>query len=143
MPRRTRARTACLATAALAAACATLAAGSPRARADDERERCASSSEAAQRFKNAGKFVEARAQLAVCSRAVCPRFVKRDCDRWIGEVDESLPTVVVTARDAQGHDLVDVRVFLDDALVTEHLDGKAMPLDPGPHTLRCEIPGEK
>jgi hypothetical protein len=74
---------------------------------------------------------------------VCPRVVKRDCDRWIGEVESSLPTVVVTARDARGQDLVDVRVYFDDQLVTEHLDGKSITLDPGPHTMRCEVGGAK
>ena len=130
--------------AAVLAACAfaVAASTSPPAGAD-EREKCASSSESAQQLRKAGKLVDARAQLAVCSRAVCPRVVKRDCDRWIGEVESSLPTVVVTARDAKGQDLVDVRVYFDDKLVTEHLDGKSITLDPGPHTMRCEVEGAK
>jgi hypothetical protein len=127
--------------AAVVAACAI--ASSAQARGGDEREKCASASEHAQELRRAGRLVQAHGQLAVCSRAACPAVVKRDCARWIGEVETSLPTIVVTARDAQGRDLVDVRVFVDDSLLTEHLDGKAMTIDPGPHTLRYEVDGEK
>jgi hypothetical protein len=126
--------------AAVLAGCA-IASSAQAGSAADEREKCASASEHAQELRRAGKLVLARDQLVVCSRAVCPAVVKRDCARWIGEVQSSLPTVVVTARDADGHDLVDVRVFVDDTLVTEHLDGKAITIDPGPHSLRYEVDG--
>jgi hypothetical protein len=124
--------------AVLTAALAAAASAPAPARADD-REMCASSSERGQRLRKAGHLIEAHEEFAVCSRAGCPNVVKRDCDRWIGEVETSLPTVVVAARDAQGRDLVDVRVFVDEVLVTSHLDGKAIPVNPGPHTLRYEL----
>jgi hypothetical protein len=58
--------------------------------------------------------------------------------RWLGEVEQSLPTLIVAARDPAGGDLLDVRVWLDGRLLAERLDGRPWPVDPGPHVLRFE-----
>jgi hypothetical protein len=51
------------------------------------------------------------------------------------------PSVIVSAKDEQGADLSDVRVFLDgDPLVTK-LDGRPARVDPGEHKLRIEADG--
>jgi hypothetical protein len=113
----------------------------PRAARADEVTACVKASEQAQSLRDEGKYKKAREQLLVCTRDVCPAIVKKDCVQWLTEVDASMPSVVVTARDAKGQDLVDVKVTVDGATLTEKLDGKPMPLDPGEHTIRYETAG--
>lgn len=98
---------------------------------------CASAYEAAQELRAQTKLREARNQLLSCAQAQCPAFIKKDCSKWLAEVDAALPTVVLGAR-AKGQDLVDVEVKVDGDLLAESLDGKAVPVDPGPHTFTFE-----
>lgn len=102
----------------------------------DTVEACASAAEAGQRFEREGRLVEARASFVACADARCPGEVASLCDRLLTEVDAALPTIILGARDAQGRDLVSVRVVADGSPFTESLDGKAHPIDPGPHALR-------
>ncbi|HEY6464087.1 MAG TPA: hypothetical protein VIY73_28155 [Polyangiaceae bacterium] len=101
---------------------------------------CVSAAEAAQHQRKAAHLRDARASLVACAQSECPRVVRDDCSRWLAEVDEALPTVVMRARDSLGHDLTAVRVSLDGAPLVERLDGKAVAIDPGEHTLRFESP---
>ncbi len=61
--------------------------------------------------------------------------MRRDCAQWASSVSDTIPSIVVDARDAAGKDVGDVSVSVDGAIVVSSLDGKAIPLDPGPHTL--------
>jgi hypothetical protein len=69
-------------------------------------------------------------------------LVKHDCDQWLVEVDASLPTVVISARDRDGRDIGDVRVLVDGAPFLEKLDGKAVSIDAGEHKIHFERAGE-
>jgi hypothetical protein len=109
----------------------------------DMKSECVEASYAAQQERVAGKLVEARAALLVCGRVECPPVIQADCSKWLGEVDESLPTVVFGARDRSGRDVLRVRVFLDEVRVADELLGKAVSVDPGPHALRFEMDGEE
>lgn len=122
---------------------AALAPADARAGSAEERRECLNAADRAQRLRNGGKLSDARDKLVICARAACPAVVRADCETWLTEVDALLPTVVITARDARGRDRVDVRVFVDDGLVAEKLDGKAIALDPGVHTFRYEIEGRE
>lgn len=114
----------------------------PLARAADRSPmECARAAERAQTLRDAAKLVEARAELLVCARDDCPRAVSKDCLGWIREVEQSLPTIVLGARDENGADLVDVRVSVDGVATVERLDGSAVPIDPGEHVLRFERAG--
>jgi len=112
----------------------------PAARADDK-DVCASSSEYAQRLLAQGRLIEARGQLLICTRMVCPAVVKQDCDGWLSTLDATLPSLVVAARDEAGHDLLDLKVTLDGASV-DALNGRSIPVDPGVHRLRVEATGK-
>jgi hypothetical protein len=57
------------------------------------------------------------------------------------EVARDIPTVVVTAKDTEGHDTDKVRVIVDGEVMAEALDGRAMPVDPGTHAFRFESGG--
>jgi hypothetical protein len=103
-----------------------------------EKEACAAAATAAQQLRDQGKLLRAREQLLACTRPTCPAIVKEFCDRWLLDLDASLPSVVFRAQDAAGNDLVAVRVAVDGATIAERLEGKPVPVDPGPHVLRFE-----
>ena len=102
---------------------------------------CLGASEKGQRARSAGKLREARDQFLVCGAEVCPALVRRDCTQWQAEVMSTLPTVVLGAKDKQGRDLFDVTVSMDGETLTKKLDGKSVPIDPGPHTFKFEVVG--
>jgi hypothetical protein len=104
----------------------------------EDADQCASAAEHAQQLRDEGKYRRAREQMLVCARDVCPRAVKNDCGKWLGEIDRDAPTVVLGARDARGADLLDVKVSMDGTPVQERLDGKPVVVDSGEHTFRFE-----
>ena len=115
-------------------------AGGGAARADEVRA-CVAASEQAQLRRDEGKLQQARAQMLVCARESCPAPVRKDCAAWLAALDASVPTIVLSAQDEGKHDLFEVEVSLDGAPLKNPLDGKAIPVDPGPHTLRFEARG--
>lgn len=113
------------------------------ARADDDsKQACITAADEAQRLRDEHKLVKAREQMVACARDVCPGPIRKDCAKWLTDVEASLSTVTLAARDTRGRDFVDVRVSIDGALLTEKLDGAALFVDPGPHTFKFEIVGK-
>jgi hypothetical protein len=108
-----------------------------RALADDKQD-CLAASEAGQDQKLHGSLRGAREQFLICARDVCPAIVKQDCTQWLTEIMAALPSVVVGARDWQGHDIIDVTVTIDGNVVATKLDGKPIGVDPGPHAFHYE-----
>lgn len=98
--------------------------------AQADSKECAGAYEKSQELKSQSKLRDAREQLLICAQAACPDFIKRDCGKWLGEVDGMLPTVVFSAK-AKGQELTDVQVKVGDAVVVESLDGRSLPMDPG------------
>jgi hypothetical protein len=101
---------------------------------------CIDASEKAQKLRAAGKLVAASQALKSCVLDACPGPVREACSQWMGEVSASLPSIVIGARDAEGKDIVDLKVSIDGAVVSEHLGGRALPIDPGGHAMRYELP---
>jgi hypothetical protein len=112
----------------------------PLARADDK-QACSTAYADLQTLRRDGKLQAARQQAAVCTRDVCTAFIRDDCTKWLGEIEATLPSVVIDVRDAQGQETAAVRVLLDGQPWLDALDGKAKPIDPGQHTLRFEMEG--
>jgi hypothetical protein len=69
--------------------------------------------------------------------------LRPECLQWLNDVEQRLPSIVLEARDAEGHDLTAVKVTIDGALVADKLDGRAIDLDPGEHVLRLQADGKK
>jgi hypothetical protein len=111
--------------------------GPAPARADDAAS-CAASSDEGQDLRDRGAYRKARVAFATCARDACPALIHRDCLRWLSELEEIAPTVVVSARDPDGNDLVAVRVILDGEVLQESADGKPVLVDAGAHTFRFE-----
>ncbi|MDB4943079.1 MAG: hypothetical protein JWP97_2613 [Labilithrix sp.] len=101
---------------------------------------CVDASEKGQRARASGKLREAQKQFQVCSDAACPSLVRRDCAQWQGEVAPYVPSVVLGAKDRTGRDLFEVMVLVDGEVIARSLDGKSVPVDPGPHTFQFETP---
>ena len=125
---------------AVVAAGSTLLIGETRAHAD-EREQCATAADQAQQLRDEGKYRRAREQLLICARDVCPAPIKRDCLEWLTQVESTGPTVVFGAKEGT-KDLSDVKVSVDGAAVTDHLDGKPVQMDLGKHTVKFEYQGQ-
>jgi hypothetical protein len=111
------------------------------ARAADDKQACSAAYDQTQALRQAGKLSAARQQAVACMRDTCAEFVRTDCTRWLGEIDTSVPTVVFEITDVHGKDTAAVRVWLDGKPWLDKLDVKAVPMDPGDHTLRYEIDG--
>jgi len=99
---------------------------------------CINAYEQAQTLRKDGHLVSAKAQAAICARSDCPAILAKDCSRWLTELDASTPTVVFEARSPAGAERTDVRVKVDGTLVVPHLDGKALPVDPGTKKILFE-----
>jgi len=105
-----------------------------------EKNECAVAYEHAQELRADGHLREARRALQICVQATCPDFVRTECGRWLSEVEASLPSLVLVAKRG-GNETEMVRVFYDDEPLVEELDGKAVPVDPGQHTLKLVTQG--
>ena len=108
------------------------------ARADDTKKICTDAYAEAQSLRDAHKLRQAREQLRICSQPSCTAFIVKDCTAWLDAVEKSLPTLVFSARDGLGRDLLDVHVTVEGQPLVSTLDGEAVPVDPGPHTFRFE-----
>jgi hypothetical protein len=108
------------------------------AEAGDSKEACLTAADTGQSLRDDGQYAAARDQFLACARDVCPKLVHEQCTEWIRSLDEATPTVVFGAKDDHGNDVGAARVLSDGKLVTSNLDGKPLPLDPGPHDIRFE-----
>jgi hypothetical protein len=120
---------------------------SARARADEaqpplsggapvDKAACLDAVSKGQSLRDVHRMVLARDQFRVCARPECPGVVRADCATWAGEIEKSLPTLVLSAKDSAGNDATDVKVTADDLPLVDTLDGAAVAMDSGPHTLR-------
>lgn len=112
----------------------------PEAAAVDKKV-CASKYTEAQEQRAEGKLRTARDALLVCSQKDCAGFIRKDCGRWLAEVEEALPSIVVAAKDASGADVTDVRVTMDGERIASELGARAIEVDPGEHTFTFERDG--
>jgi hypothetical protein len=71
------------------------------AAADPQREACIAAYEGTQALRRAGKLKLALAQASLCADS-CPAAVAADCKRWLREIDDALPSVVLEARGSTG-----------------------------------------
>jgi len=128
---------------AILAVLASVTTVAPRARADEATAAvCVAEADRGQKERDDGHLVAARATLLRCSEERCPGPVRRECLRWVGQIEERLPTVVLGARDgATGKDLVDAEISVDGQTLPAGSAGRELPVDPGSHALRATRAG--
>jgi hypothetical protein len=103
--------------------------------AEPTKDECIAANETAQDLRKAGKLLEARAKLALCVAASCPRLLREDCAQRLSDVDAAMPSVVFEVKDGAGNDVGAVTVTIDGEASAEKLNGRPMALDPGEHRL--------
>jgi len=101
---------------------------------------CVQSYEQGQEQRQSGKLLEARVQLEKCAQDACPEFIRNDCLTWDNELRAEIPSVVFAARSAE-RDLSDVRVSSGKRLLTAHIDGEAIELNPGEYDFEFQPSG--
>jgi hypothetical protein len=99
---------------------------------------CVKAAEAGVDARDRGALRTARAHFVKCAAETCSKPMRIDCARWLDEVDASLPSIVVGAKDTHGADLFDARVKVDGEAVEDVTAGRPLLLDPGPHVVRFE-----
>jgi hypothetical protein len=109
--------------------------------AADEKQRCLAASDQGQQLRDDGKYERAREAFTSCARDACPTLVRRDCMKWLADLEQSSPSIVVGAKDEKGADLVNVTVLVDGAPLVTKLDGKPTVVDPGAHVFRFQTAG--
>ncbi len=107
----------------------------------DIKNQCADAYEATQRERAAGHLLVARKNGIFCAQNSCPDVLRSDCARWSDELSSSIPSLVIEARSPNGELLSNVYVEVDGAPFAEHLDGRALEIDPGRHHFRFEALG--
>lgn len=110
-------------------------AGTPGARPN--KAACITAHDNAQTSRSGRKLIDARASYVTCSHEACPDVIRDECSKGLREVDEALPTLVLSAS-VDGKDVTDANVTLDGERLTSGLDGRAISVDPGPHVARFE-----
>jgi hypothetical protein len=88
-----------------------------------------------QDHRAAGRFREARASFLKCSAATCNSVVRAGCVKWLSELEELQPSVIIRVTDARDRDVSDCHVSIDDAPIP--MNGLPTNVDPGMHVLRA------
>jgi hypothetical protein len=94
-------------------------------------KQCIATAESGQQLRRAGKLLAAYQEFASCTAMSCPPVVRRDCGRWLEEVDAATPTVGARLEDSSGNEVLSGVVLVDGQPLRSN--GQSMPIDPGVH----------
>src|SRR5262245_57580496 len=86
------------------------------------KEQCVEAHGRGQDAREQGKITLARKLFMTCAQASCPALVQGDCARFTDDLMRQQSSLTFVARDAQGADLPDTTVYVDDQLVATRLD---------------------
>lgn len=103
-------------------------------------EACVSSHSEGQLRRDQSEFLEARTLFTSCADDSCPEAIRVECGAMLGQLDNSIPTVVLAARNELDMNLTGVTVRIDGKLLPDALTGRALPVNPGPHEFRFDHP---
>jgi hypothetical protein len=104
---------------------------------------CRDSYVLAQHLAKAGRLKRARQHALSCGQDRCSVTIRTDCSRWLEEISQAMPTLVVVAKKRDGSLLRNVSVRVGNELLARQLDGRAMAVDPGAHELRIRFGDEE
>ena len=114
------------------------AASSNNGEPEPSKDQCVDWHKQSQLAQSEMKLVEARELARRCAAPTCPGLVVNDCDRWINDLDQRLPSVVFEVR-VDGEPDTSATVTTDGKRVEEWTRGEALRLDPGEHQFRVEL----
>lgn len=104
-------------------------------------EACATALKTAKAHEQEGSLQEAKELLISCARAPCSTFVRQQCAIHYSKLESDMPTVVLLVTERSGAPRSDVQVRVDGTLFTSHLDGRALPINPGMHDFSFSASG--
>ncbi len=116
---------------------ASLLLGSP-AFAQSPAQICIDHHAEAQEARADNRWHSARGALLECAKASCPGVIAGDCTRWLDELDQQMPSVVLVVRRG-GTDVTGASVTLDDKAIAL---GTELDVDPGEHTIIVTVDGD-
>jgi hypothetical protein len=133
--------------ARLGAACAALLCASlaPRASLADGAstvEKCVADHVAGQEARLDHHWLAARERFRACAAASCPAPLVTECTGFLRDLDERMPSLLMTVRDGEDHDVTSGELWLDGAAVPQSSWGVAIDVDPGAHELRFQREGK-
>jgi len=108
----------------------------PKRDARAEKKACVEAHAKGQSLMRDGKLTAAREEFINCGRETCPGAIRKECAAFLTEVEANQPSIVIEARDELGRPTTDVKVFVDDTEIAASLDGRALEIDPGQHSIR-------
>ena len=100
---------------------------------------CIAAADDGQKLRDDGKLNAARDKFILCAAKACPGAVAKQCSQWLIEAEHDTPTVTFRALDEQGKETLAVKVVIDGVAVAQSIDARALPIDPGEHTVRFEL----
>jgi hypothetical protein len=98
-------------------------------------EQCSAAYERTQTEKLAGHYVAAKAAALECSQLVCNSAIVQECVHFYSTLESETPTLVFSARKAEGGELTDVSVDMDGKNVAKQITGRPIAVDPGLHNF--------
>jgi hypothetical protein len=97
---------------------------------------CVDAYTAAQEREQSGHLRAAKDALVLCARAACGKAIGQECTIRFSRLESvDIPSIVAHVTDEKGAQRTDVKVGMDGELLTSHLDGQPVLLDPGLHEL--------
>ena len=88
------------------------------------------------------KLLAAEAAAVTCARPQCPEEVRTMCTDFLVRIRASQPTVVFELRGDGGSVFEKGSLTIDDDTTSRSLDGAAIPLDPGEHSIVYAAEGQ-
>lgn len=111
------------------------------ARAAADTKACIASHASAQREVKAGHPKQAAQLFTACgSDNTCPEQLRSECAELLEQVNRTVPSVIFSAVDGKGADVSTAKVYADETLLVDGLDGRAIELEPGKYHFRFVLP---
>ena len=105
--------------------------------ADPLEDACIASAVDGQKLRKGGNLRAARETFVTCARIECPKEITERCTGWLGELEQAIPSLVLSVQDDAGRDGLDGEVRIDGAAYGDARSGKAIELDPGMHLVEA------
>jgi len=90
-----------------------------------------------------GRLLEAKNAFSICAADSCPDLIRQDCTQFGVAVENTLPTVIVSAQNGAGREVTQTFVRVDGGPEKLPVDGRALYLDPGSHAFTVVTPEGK
>jgi hypothetical protein len=104
-----------------------------KAKGDKASHVCAVTYRTAVEIELAGHLREAKETYWACAKPACGVLIRNQCSARFTQLESDIPSVVPLVTDEAGRDRIDVQVTMDKEILTNRVDGRALPVDPGPH----------